>query len=111
MAHREHVILIHEEDEAHHKEMRLTQRLHVCPHELRVHLEDKVRWLYNKPDKFECVFERDSPFGKDHMSIKGIGGSSPSLTVTATQGRFIYTVDEKHVEKDPIIIVDPSIPK
>jgi hypothetical protein len=110
MAHREHVILIHEEDEASHSQTTQTQILHVCPHELRVNLEDKVRWLYNKPDKFECVFELDSPFGKDHMSIKGIYGSSPALTVTG-QGTFSYRVDERHLEKDPIIIVDPSFPK
>ncbi|MBZ5508274.1 MAG: hypothetical protein LAO78_22675 [Acidobacteriia bacterium] len=45
------------------------------------------------------------------MDIEGVDGSSPAVAVTAAQGIFSYTVDERHMEKDPIIIVDPSIPK
>jgi plastocyanin len=111
MPFREHVILIHEEAVSQRTKIRPTQDLHVCPHELKVHKGDTVRWLYNKLDQFECVFERDSPFGKDHKVIEGLNGSSPALAVTADVGNFSYTVDERHLEKDPIIIVDPSIPK
>ena len=111
MSFREHVVLIFLEGEPLHMKTPADGTLHVCPHELRVHKGDKVRWLYNQLETFDCKFERDSPFGKDHMDIEGVDGSSPAVVVTAAQGTFSYTVDERHMEKDPIIIVDPSIPK
>jgi plastocyanin len=111
MSFREHAILIHEEDTAKRTQIQSPQDLHICPHELKVRTGDTVRWLYNELRQFKCVFERDSPFGKDHMIIDGVNGSSASFAVTADVGTFTYNVDERHMEKDPIIIVDPSIPK
>jgi plastocyanin len=111
MPFKERVILIHEENTAKRKQVQSPQDLHICPHELKVRTGDTVRWLYNELRQFKCVFKRDSPFGKDHKVIEGVNGSSASFAVTAAVGTFTYAVDERHMEEDPIIIVEPSIPK
>jgi plastocyanin len=106
----EHVILIFEEGKKkHHKKIQPDKIIYVCPLQLRVRQGDSVRWLYNDDGEFTCTFKKKpGPFGGQHQTITGKNGSSPTFKVTANKGPYHYTVDERFMKEDPVIIVDPS---